>query len=89
MSSDRLRADYSPAARSGVVTLRTNACGFLVEGRFGIELNINSVEMALVEFPPLDGTRPWNWYGLAGVELPLTRHQPFDYQVLSGLMKVW
>ena len=31
----------------------------------------------------------WNWYGLAGVELPLTRRQPFDYQVLSGLMKVW
>src|SRR4029453_16091613 len=35
-----------------------DACGFFVERRFGIELNINPVEMALVEFPPLDGTRP-------------------------------
>ena len=30
-----------------------------------------------------------NWYGLGGVELPVTQPQPFDYQVLGGLMKVW
>jgi hypothetical protein len=53
-----MRAEYSPAAQPGVVTLRMDACGFFVERRFGIELNINPVEMALVEFPPLDGTRP-------------------------------
>jgi hypothetical protein len=53
-----MRAEYSPAAQPGVVTLRMDACGFSVERRFGIELNINPVEMALVEFPPLDGTRP-------------------------------
>jgi hypothetical protein len=53
-----MRADYSPAAQPGVVTLRTDACGFFVECRSGIELHINPVEMALVEFPPLDGTLP-------------------------------
>jgi hypothetical protein len=58
MKSDRMRADYSPAAKPGVVTLRTDACRFFVERRFGITLNINLVEMALVEFPPLDGTPP-------------------------------
>ena len=30
-----------------------------------------------------------NWYGLGGVELPVTQPEPFDYQVLGGLMKVW
>ncbi len=30
-----------------------------------------------------------NWYGLGGVELPVTHPEPFDYQVLGGLMKVW
>jgi hypothetical protein len=30
-----------------------------------------------------------NWYLLGGVELPATRPQPFDYQVLGGLMKVF
>jgi len=30
-----------------------------------------------------------NWYGLAGVEVPVTKPEPFDYQVLGGLMKVW
>jgi hypothetical protein len=31
----------------------------------------------------------WNWYGLGGVEVPVTQPEPFDYQVLGGLMKVW
>jgi hypothetical protein len=31
----------------------------------------------------------WNWYGLGGVEVPVTHPEPFDYQVLGGLMKVW
>jgi hypothetical protein len=30
-----------------------------------------------------------DWYLLAGVEVPLTRPEPFDYRVLGGLMKVW
>jgi hypothetical protein len=30
-----------------------------------------------------------NWYGLGGVEVPVTQPEPFDYQVLGGLMKVW
>jgi len=29
------------------------------------------------------------WYGLGGVEVPVTHPEPFDYQVLGGLMKVW
>ncbi len=30
-----------------------------------------------------------DWYGLGGVEVPVTHPEPFDYQVLGGLMKVW
>jgi len=30
-----------------------------------------------------------NWYLLGGVEVPATHPQPFDYQLLGGLMKVW
>jgi hypothetical protein len=30
-----------------------------------------------------------NWYLLGGVEVPVTHPQPFDYQLLSGLMKVF
>jgi hypothetical protein len=30
-----------------------------------------------------------NWYGLGGVEVPVTQPEPYDYQVLGGLMKVW
>jgi hypothetical protein len=30
-----------------------------------------------------------DWYLLGGVEVPVTQPQPFDYQVLAGLMKVW
>lgn len=30
-----------------------------------------------------------DWYLLGGVELPTTHPQPFDYQVLAGLMKVF
>ena len=30
-----------------------------------------------------------DWYGLGGVEVPVTQPEPFDYQVLGGLMKVW
>jgi hypothetical protein len=30
-----------------------------------------------------------DWYLLAGVEVPLTRPEPFDYRVLGSLMKVW
>jgi len=30
-----------------------------------------------------------NWYLLGGVEVPVTRPLPFDYQVLGGLMKVF
>jgi hypothetical protein len=30
-----------------------------------------------------------NWYLLGGVELPATRPEPFDYQMLGGLMKVF
>ena len=30
-----------------------------------------------------------NWYLLAGVEVPVTDHKPFDFQVLLGLMKVY
>jgi hypothetical protein len=45
-----------------------NACGFFVERRFGIELNINPVEMALVEFPPLDGTPPANGSDVRGFD---------------------
>ncbi len=30
-----------------------------------------------------------NFYLLGGVELPATHPEPFDYQVLSALMKVW
>ena len=30
-----------------------------------------------------------DWYLLGGVELPTTNPQPFDYQVLAGLMKVF
>jgi len=30
-----------------------------------------------------------NWYLLGGVEVPATRPEPFDYQLLAGLMKVW
>ena len=28
-----------------------------------------------------------NWYLLGGVEVPATDPEPFDYQVLAGLMK--
>jgi len=30
-----------------------------------------------------------NWYLLGGVEVPVTEPKPFDYQLLSGLMKVF
>ena len=30
-----------------------------------------------------------NWYLLGGVEIPVTNPQPFDYQILGALMKVW
>jgi len=30
-----------------------------------------------------------NWYLLGGVELPVTQPEPFDYQVIAGLMKVF
>lgn len=30
-----------------------------------------------------------NWYLLGAVEVPVTRPEPFDYQVLGGLMKVF
>lgn len=30
-----------------------------------------------------------NWYLLGGVEVPVTEPQPFNYQVLTGLMKVF
>jgi hypothetical protein len=30
-----------------------------------------------------------NWYLLGGIEVPVTTPQPFDYQVLAGLMKVF
>jgi hypothetical protein len=30
-----------------------------------------------------------NWYGLGGTEIPVTQPEPFDYQVLGALMKVW
>jgi hypothetical protein len=30
-----------------------------------------------------------DWYLLGGVEVPVTHPQPFDYQVLTGLMKVF
>jgi hypothetical protein len=30
-----------------------------------------------------------NWYLLGGVELPATQPEPFDYQILGGLMKVF
>jgi len=30
-----------------------------------------------------------NWYVLGGVEVPATHPEPFDYQVLAGLMKVF
>jgi hypothetical protein len=30
-----------------------------------------------------------NSYGLGGVEVPVTHPEPFDYQVLGGLMKLW
>jgi hypothetical protein len=30
-----------------------------------------------------------NWYLLGGVDLPTTQPEPFDYQVLGGLMKVF
>ena len=31
----------------------------------------------------------WNWYLLGAVEVPVTNPEPFDYQVLGALMKVW
>jgi len=30
-----------------------------------------------------------DWYLLGGVEVPTTDPEPFDYQVLAGLMKVF
>jgi hypothetical protein len=30
-----------------------------------------------------------DWYLLGGTEVPVTNPEPFDYQVLGGLMKVW
>jgi hypothetical protein len=30
-----------------------------------------------------------DWYALGGVEIPATNPEPFDYQVLAGLMKVF
>lgn len=30
-----------------------------------------------------------NWYLLGATEVPVTNPEPFDYQVLAGLMKVW
>jgi hypothetical protein len=30
-----------------------------------------------------------NFYLLGGVELPATDPEPFDYQALAALMKVW
>jgi hypothetical protein len=30
-----------------------------------------------------------NWYLLGGVELPATQPEPFDFQILAGLMKVF
>jgi hypothetical protein len=30
-----------------------------------------------------------NWYLLGGVEVPVTNPEPFDYQVIAGLMKVF
>jgi hypothetical protein len=30
-----------------------------------------------------------NWYLLGGVEVPVTNPQPFDFQILGALMKVW
>ena len=30
-----------------------------------------------------------NWYLLVAVEVPVTNPEPFDYQVLSGFMKVF
>ena len=30
-----------------------------------------------------------NWYLLGGVEVPVTEPKPFDYQLLTGLMKVF
>ncbi len=30
-----------------------------------------------------------NWYLLGAVEVPVTNPQPFDYQVLGGIMKVY
>ena len=31
----------------------------------------------------------YNWYGLGATEFPVTSPEPFDYQVLGALMKVW
>ena len=31
----------------------------------------------------------WDWYLLGGVEVPVTDPEPFDYQVLGGIMKVF
>ena len=30
-----------------------------------------------------------NWYLLGGIEVPVTTPQPFDYQLTTGLMKVF
>jgi hypothetical protein len=30
-----------------------------------------------------------NWYLLGGIEVPVTNPEPFDYQLTSGLMKVF
>jgi hypothetical protein len=30
-----------------------------------------------------------NWYLLGAVEVPVTQPDPFDYQVLGGIMKVF
>ncbi len=30
-----------------------------------------------------------DWYGLGATEFPVTQPEPYDYQVLGGLMKVW
>jgi hypothetical protein len=40
-----------------------------VEGHIESELRINPVEMALVEFPPLDGTRPGGGVSLDDLNL--------------------
>ena len=31
----------------------------------------------------------WNWFAFGGVELPVTKLKPFDYQVLGELLKVF